>query len=353
MPNDRLRTALLERGLTPADLAAALNVDPKSVERWIAHGRRLAVFSAAPSLPGSWSMLVAFASVVPCLNCSSSHPWASWTFCLRVLRVPALPDLPARLTSQPAHLPASDLPVPRPILHPRATSRISLPSRSGLAECCHPADSAYLSVRTMDAENSLLQVEKDMSGKRGDMPRLSRVMEYWREQYAPIFPDLAAHWIGWGEPFCFRCGWLAPVDDTRPTLAEVWDSARGWLERAHLHDLGLGGPNTPENLVPLCRNCHDMMPAFEDRASAIAYVANGPEKSGWWQLHTDAIFGSESLSPQRKTKLMRELYLRFVESERLLTGAIKGDERAAAILLAQYPKVEPLLREYREKVSKE
>jgi transcriptional regulator with XRE-family HTH domain len=35
MPNERLRTSLLEHGLTPADLAAALNVDPKSVERWI------------------------------------------------------------------------------------------------------------------------------------------------------------------------------------------------------------------------------------------------------------------------------------------------------------------------------
>ena len=35
MPNDRLRTAMLERGVTPADLAAALEVDPKSVERWV------------------------------------------------------------------------------------------------------------------------------------------------------------------------------------------------------------------------------------------------------------------------------------------------------------------------------
>lgn len=35
MPNERLRTSLLERGLTPADLATALRVDPKSVERWI------------------------------------------------------------------------------------------------------------------------------------------------------------------------------------------------------------------------------------------------------------------------------------------------------------------------------
>jgi transcriptional regulator with XRE-family HTH domain len=36
MPNDRLRTALLERGITPAQLAEALEVDPKSVERWLA-----------------------------------------------------------------------------------------------------------------------------------------------------------------------------------------------------------------------------------------------------------------------------------------------------------------------------
>jgi hypothetical protein len=35
MPNDRLRTAMLERGVTPSGLAEALNVDPKSVERWI------------------------------------------------------------------------------------------------------------------------------------------------------------------------------------------------------------------------------------------------------------------------------------------------------------------------------
>ena len=35
MPNDRLRTVLLERGITPVELAEVLGVDPKSVERWI------------------------------------------------------------------------------------------------------------------------------------------------------------------------------------------------------------------------------------------------------------------------------------------------------------------------------
>ncbi|HEX2301157.1 MAG TPA: XRE family transcriptional regulator [Pseudonocardiaceae bacterium] len=35
MANERLRTALLQRGVTPAQLADAAGVDPKTVERWI------------------------------------------------------------------------------------------------------------------------------------------------------------------------------------------------------------------------------------------------------------------------------------------------------------------------------
>jgi hypothetical protein len=39
MPNDRLRDALMANRLTPLDLASDLGVDPKTVERWITHGR--------------------------------------------------------------------------------------------------------------------------------------------------------------------------------------------------------------------------------------------------------------------------------------------------------------------------
>lgn len=39
MPNERLRDALLRKGLTPEQAAAALDVDTKTVERWIAKGR--------------------------------------------------------------------------------------------------------------------------------------------------------------------------------------------------------------------------------------------------------------------------------------------------------------------------
>jgi lambda repressor-like predicted transcriptional regulator len=39
MHNERLRALLLERGLKPDDLAAAIDVDPKTVERWITKAR--------------------------------------------------------------------------------------------------------------------------------------------------------------------------------------------------------------------------------------------------------------------------------------------------------------------------
>lgn len=39
MPNERLRDALLRNGLTPDQVARAVKVDPKTVERWITKGR--------------------------------------------------------------------------------------------------------------------------------------------------------------------------------------------------------------------------------------------------------------------------------------------------------------------------
>lgn len=39
MANERLRAALLQRGVTPDELAEAVGVDPKTIERWITFGR--------------------------------------------------------------------------------------------------------------------------------------------------------------------------------------------------------------------------------------------------------------------------------------------------------------------------
>src|ERR1700761_7781775 len=39
MPNDRLRDAMLKKGLTPTAVAEHIKVDPKTVERWITQDR--------------------------------------------------------------------------------------------------------------------------------------------------------------------------------------------------------------------------------------------------------------------------------------------------------------------------
>jgi hypothetical protein len=183
-------------------------------------------------------------------------------------------------------------------------------------------------VRTAD-QSIVKEGMKLVGASRRGMPTLYGIVQYWRGRYGEVFPNLKASYIGWGEPFCFRCGWLAPVDDTQATLAAVWNSARGWLDRAHLQDLALGGSNGPENLVPLCRQCHDIMDPYESRAEAIAYVNDGIPADSWWQMHTDAIFGSEAnLDVSYKTKIMRDVYTRWVEQMRVIEAAKRGNPQA-------------------------
>ncbi|WP_230582458.1 HNH endonuclease [Salinispora tropica] len=183
-------------------------------------------------------------------------------------------------------------------------------------------------VRTAD-QSTAKEGMKLVGASRRGMPTLYGIVEYWRGRRGVVFPNLKASYIGWGEPFCFRCGWLAPVDDTQATLAVVWNSARGWLDRAHLQDLALGGSNGPENLVPLCRQCHDIMDPYESRAEAIAYVNDGIPADSWWQMHTDVVFGSEvSLDVSYKTKIMRDVYTRWVEQMRVIEVAKRGNPQA-------------------------
>lgn len=120
------------------------------------------------------------------------------------------------------------------------------------------------------------------------------VIDYWREHAPEVFPDIQASWIGWYEPFCFRCGWLPPLPEVDPY--QRWTAIGGWLELAHLQDHCAGGSDKPENLVPLCEFCHHAMPEFpEGRDRAIAWVRAGQPVScsEWWQLATDGWWGGD------------------------------------------------------------
>lgn len=133
-------------------------------------------------------------------------------------------------------------------------------------------------------------VGENHSRPREEMPKLSAISLVWEEmdsdELRSLFPDLRCFGIGWGEPFCFRCGWLAPspeaADYPQTWKAErainaAWDAATGWLERAHLHDHRFGGEEDALNLVPLCPLCHEQQPFCRTREEGIAFVNEGAD----------------------------------------------------------------------------
>jgi hypothetical protein len=104
------------------------------------------------------------------------------------------------------------------------------------------------------------------------MPTVANIARWWAfsDMREVDLPELKAWWIGWGEPFCFSCGLLAPVPDTGDW--SDWNAASGMLDRAHLIDHARGGSADPSNLVLLCHGCHAYMPSFGDRHAALVWV---------------------------------------------------------------------------------
>lgn len=158
-----------------------------------------------------------------------------------------------------------------------------------------------------------------------NMPSLTRIAKYWSaNRNADVFPNLESHLIGWGEPFCFRCGWLVPLPEE--PKANAWLHAAGWLDRAHLVDRFLNGADEPENIVPLCTICHRRMPEmFHQRDEAIAWVNEGETNDlTWWQMATDSIWGEERFCVFPGRAAFLDTRIRFDEAvRRLLTEQLQ------------------------------
>lgn len=118
------------------------------------------------------------------------------------------------------------------------------------------------------------------------MPKLSAIANYWAGLPLIVREDLFPHWHGigptWDVPFCFRCGWMPPVREASEYArlgwikaeAKAWDSASGWLEKAHLQEHSLNGTEVVENLVPLCVLCHEEQPRGATRAEGLEFVCS-------------------------------------------------------------------------------
>jgi hypothetical protein len=132
--------------------------------------------------------------------------------------------------------------------------------------------------------------------------RLYDVAVRWRT--SDELPDAYFRFIGLGEPSCFRCGWLPPIDDVGALREEhpdwnaerrrrkTWRLAQRFLDAAHLEDFCDTRNNDLSNVLPLCHfPCHHDMPEFRagERAAALAWVETGERRPGWWQAATDHI----------------------------------------------------------------
>jgi hypothetical protein len=153
-------------------------------------------------------------------------------------------------------------------------------------------------------------------------PRLSQIAAAWAKHpdIEAVLPELRALWIGWGEPFCFRCGWLAPVKDG------AWDDAGGWLERAHLHDHDHGGSSDPLNLVPLCPLCHELQPECRSREAGIAFVRSLAEHASLLeiaQVITDHDY--RGVRHPGKQRALRGLLRAHAKAGRLYAEAMRGE----------------------------
>jgi hypothetical protein len=160
--------------------------------------------------------------------------------------------------------------------------------------------------------------------------RITDVIAYWRQHAPEVFPDIHASFIGWGEPFCFRCGWLAPLPEE--ITKSPWVAVGGWLELAHLHDHCAGGPDKPANLVPLCARCHRAMPEFKDGPeAAIAWVRDPQPIScpWWWQAATDGRWGDVRFVRYPGWAALHRLFVRAHELVERHYEAVKDAERAA------------------------
>lgn len=142
-----------------------------------------------------------------------------------------------------------------------------------------------------------------------DTAPMNDIVEWWRthpDEWGrdTDTPLLRAAWIGWGEPFCFACGWLAPVKDGR---RDSWRVAGKWLDRAHLHDHVFGGSNDPSNFVLLCHLCHYDMPESADREGGLLWVYRRPMCHWTWQIFTDGMYLGVRPPSNNRNTLLRAL----------------------------------------------
>ncbi|MGW3007291.1 HNH endonuclease [Streptomyces sp. NPDC001219] len=143
------------------------------------------------------------------------------------------------------------------------------------------------------------------------------IAQFWeqsenRDDFAP--------YLSLGEPCCFACGWFS----------ERWEKAtpqaswrRATLDRAHIVPRSLGGSEAADNLLLLCRPCHEDSPDWADPRQMARWIATRSERpskeletfQAWFAAATEvpefrdavASFSTEEGAEERLKDLLRGL----------------------------------------------
>ena len=101
-------------------------------------------------------------------------------------------------------------------------------------------------------------------------PTCQEIFDYWVNQET-------CPWNGFlDEPACFACGFFK--DETSKTTGwHTWNKAgKNGLERCHIIPHSLGGSNTVDNFVLLCKKCHELSPDIGDSEFLFDWMKNCP-----------------------------------------------------------------------------
>ena len=146
----------------------------------------------------------------------------------------------------------------------------------------------------------------------GSSVKHSKIFNYWKDKcidkYGNVYDNIPENFdntievvVDWGEPQCWCCGRIIPVeeeekyidwlsDDCDEGLFKIWDckTLRHYVDRAHIKPNMLGGEDIPSNLFLLCRKCHRKTPDLSNPKMFLAYIYNQRTKNSSYPLNIAA-----------------------------------------------------------------
>jgi 5-methylcytosine-specific restriction endonuclease McrA len=93
-----------------------------------------------------------------------------------------------------------------------------------------------------------------------NLPSKSEIFDLWKEKIFEL-----GLFLDWGEPSCWVCGFhyeakydIGKSDAAWNEILARWNKIP--LQRCHIIPRSLGGPDSPDNLFLMCKECHDLAP---------------------------------------------------------------------------------------------